>query len=201
MDDPSNNYIFLSIKHYTNKQRNKKMEYQLTGPTRKASMLAIFTATALSTNYLMIGLINVKFMDMIVFLGGFLFGTGFGVQVGVLTWLVYGTINPYGFNLPTLFATMIGEALYGVAGGLSSNRLDPSRFPYLEFALIGFLTTFLYDLFTNIATAYITGIPLIITLVNGIPFALVHEFSNAAFFGFGVIPVLRTVRRVFGDVF
>jgi hypothetical protein len=177
------------------------MDYQLPGPPRKASMLAIFTATALSTNYLMIGLVNVKFMDMIVFLGGFLFGTSFGVQVGVLTWLVYGTINPYGFNLPTLFATMIGETLYGVAGGLSSGRLDPSRYPSLEFALIGFLTTFLYDLFTNTATAYITGIPLIITLVNGIPFALVHEFSNAAFFGFGVIPVLRTVGRVFGDVF
>jgi hypothetical protein len=177
------------------------MEYQLSGPTRKASMLAIFTATALSTNYLMIGLVNVKFMDVIVFLGGYLFGAGFGVQVGLLTWLVYGMINPYGFNLPTLFTTMIGEALYGFAGGLINDKLDSSKYPSLEFALIGFFTTFIYDLFTNISTAYITGIPILITLVNGIPFALVHEVSNAAFFGFGVMPVLGAVRRVFGDVF
>jgi hypothetical protein len=177
------------------------MGYRLTGATRKVSMLAIFTATALSTNYLMIGLVNVKFMDMIVFLGGYLFGVGFGVQVGVLTWLVYGTINPYGFNLPTLFATMIGETIYGVAGGLSSGRLDPSGYPSIEFGVIGFLSTFLYDLFTNIATAYITGIPLLIVLVNGIPFALIHEVSNAVFFGFGIMPVLGAIRRVFGDVF
>lgn len=167
--------------------------------TRKASMLAIFTATALSTNYLMIGLVNVKFMDLIVFLGGYLFGTGFGVQVGILTWLVYGTVNPYGFNFPTLIVTVIGEMIYGIAGGLSRKKVKPSGYPTFEFVFIGFLTTFIYDLLTNIATAYIVGIPLFITLINGIPFALIHEISNAAFFGFGVKPVTDIVRRVFGD--
>jgi len=32
-------------------------------------------------------------MDLIVFSSGFLFGPSVGARVGILTWLVYGTLN------------------------------------------------------------------------------------------------------------
>jgi len=165
-------------------------------------MLAVFTATALSTNYLMIGISNVKFMDFIVFFGGYLFGTSFGITIGTLTWLVYGTINPYGFNLPILVATIIGETIYGAAGGFLKNRINVRTgfTPDYRFAVIGFLTTFIYDLFTNIVSAFVAGIPIPVALIYGIPFAISHEVSNAAFFGFG-LPILgKAVQKIFSGL-
>jgi len=85
---------------------------------RKIAMVALLSAAAIASNYMLIGVANVKFMDLIVFTAGFIMGPTMGAATGVMVWLVYGTINPFGFSLPILAATMIGEAIYGVAGGL-----------------------------------------------------------------------------------
>jgi len=173
------------------------LERELT-PARKASMLAVFTAAAVATNYLLIGVVNVKFMDLLVFTGGYLYGAGFGATMGAMVWLVYGTVNPYGFNLPTLAATMLGEAVYGVAGGVvrRSMGVKPGWSPDIRLGVVGFLLTFLYDLFTNVVSAYVAGIPVAVALVGGVPFALLHEASNAVFFSVGVPPLLQAVKRV-----
>ncbi|RJS91232.1 hypothetical protein CW705_04175 [Candidatus Bathyarchaeota archaeon] len=161
---------------------------------KKLSFIVIMTSLCISTNYLMIGIPNVKFMDLFVFLSGYTMGSLSGALVGVLTWLVYGTINPYGFNLPTLIATCIGESLYGVFGGFSerlglkasseSFNANDGRFwrEKLLFGIIGFLLTFIYDLFTNVVTAMVFGIPLLACIAAGIPFTLVHEVSNFLLF-------------------
>ncbi len=81
-------------------------------------MIAVLTAVCVATNYLLIGFVNVKFMDLIVFVSGLAFGAVVGSSVGALTWLVYGTINPYGFSLPILVATCLGETIFGLAGAL-----------------------------------------------------------------------------------
>jgi hypothetical protein len=169
-------------------------ESELT-PARKASMLAVMTAAAVATNYLLIGVVNVKFMDLIVFTGGYLFGPVFGATLGTLIWLVYGTVNPYGVNLLTLVATILGETLYGVAGGVLrvGLRVEPGWGPDLRLGVAGFLLTFVYDLFTNVVSAYVAGIPVSVALVSGIPFALMHELSNAVFFAVGLPPLLRAI--------
>lgn len=173
------------------------LERELT-PARRASMLAVFTAAAVATNYLLIGVVNVKLMDLIVFMGGYLYGARFGATLGAMVWLVYGTVNPYGFNLPTLAATMLGEAVYGVAGGLLGRRMDVRAGwgPDARVGIVGFLLTFAYDLFTNVVSAYVVGIPVAVALVSGVPFALVHEASNAVFFSVGFPPLLQAVKRV-----
>lgn len=162
------------------------------------------TAACLSSNYLLIGLINVKFMDLIVFVSGFVYGPLVGASVGVTTWLVYGTLNPFGFSLPILVATSVGESLYGVAGGLLGGRLDTagegSWLVNAKFAIIGFLLTFAYDLLTNVVSGLSVGIPLGVALVTGIPFALAHELSNTAFFFVGASPLIRGIGRLFGKV-
>ena len=86
-------------------------------------MVALLSAAAIASNYMLIGVANVKFMDLIVFTAGFIMGPTLGAATGVMVWLVYGTINPFGFSLPILGATMIGEAVYGVAGGLYGHRI------------------------------------------------------------------------------
>lgn len=168
--------------------------------SKKVSLMAVMTATAIASNYLLIGILNVKFMDLIVFAGGYLFGGVFGVSIGVLTWLVYGTINPYGFNLPTLVATMLGESIYGLVGGFVRDRLSlgGSWRPDLRLAVVGFLLTFFYDVLTNIVSAWVAGIPILVAFITGIPFTLIHEVSNAVFFAVGLPPVVRTVSRING---
>jgi hypothetical protein len=173
--------------------------------TRQVSVIAVMTATCVSTNYLLIGVINVKLMDLLVFVSGFAFGPLVGAIVGILTWLVYGTINPYGFSLPILAATCLGESIYGAVGGLlggmEPHRTDDNpggrlRFFNAKFAVIGFLLTFAYDLLTNIVSGLVAGIPIAVALVGGIPFALTHELSNLAFFFVGVSPLMNAIRRL-----
>ena len=173
--------------------------------TRQISLIAVMTATCVATNYLLIGITNVKFMDLIVFVSGLAFGATVGSSVGALTWLVYGTLNPYGFSLPILFATSLGETIYGITGGsirklglMNNAGLARSQMltDGLKFAATGFLLTFIYDLLTNIASALSFGLPLIPVLVAGIPFALLHEVSNAAFFFLGVTPLLGLIKKL-----
>ena len=160
----------------------------------------MMTAACVSTNYILVGVVNVKFMDLIVFVSGLAFGSLVGLSVGSLTWLVYGTLNPYGFSLPILFATCIGESIFGIVGGLL-NKMNYTEdfqvkrssilFNSVKLAIIGFLLTFIYDMFTNAIFAISAGMPLFLVLAGGIPFALVHETSNAVFFFVGAMPLLN----------
>jgi hypothetical protein len=142
---------------------------------RKIAMVALLSAAAIASNYLLIGVANVKFMDLIVFTAGFIMGPTMGAATGAMIWLVYGTINPYGFSLPILGATMLGEAVYGVAGGIygkvpksSGYGIDPWA------AVMGFTMT-------------------------GIPFMLAHVLSNTMFFGFGFKPLSSSIKKVLGE--
>ncbi len=164
---------------------------------RKISLIAILTATAIATNYMLIGVVNIKFMDIIVFTSGYLMGSSLGAFTGGLVWLVYGIFNPYGFSLPVFISTVTGEALFGVAGGLFSGKhtSEGTGFdPWL--AVTGFLLTLIYDLFTNIVSGLTVGIPIALALVTGIPFSLTHMLSNAIFFGFGFKPLVNSINKV-----
>ncbi len=162
---------------------------------QKISLIAVLAATAIATNYLMIGTLNVKLMDLIVFTSGYMMGSWLGAFTGALIWLVYGTINPFGFSLPVFISTVIGEAMFGIAGGLFSNRTSGSGFdPWA--AITGFLLTFVYDLFTNIVSGLTAGIPIPLALITGTPFTLAHTISNTVFFGFGFMPLVNSINKV-----
>ena len=173
-------------------------------PATRISIIAIMTAACIASNYLLIGIFNVKLMDLIVFSSGFLFGPFVGASVGILTWLVYGTINPYGFSLPVFFSTSIMESLYGIVGGLlgsnESTFLDEGLVLNFKFGVIGFLLTFLYDLVTNVISGLSAGIPLSVAIITGIPFGIVHEGSNAVLFFFGASPLISSVSRFISKV-
>jgi hypothetical protein len=164
----------------------------------RASVIAVMTAACIVSNYLLIGVFNVKLMDLIVFSSGFLFGPSVGASVGILTWLVYGTLNPYGFSLPVLVATSLMESLYGIAGGLlgSKGKMGAGLTSNLKYGIVGFLLTFIYDLVTNIVSGLSAGIPLTVALITGIPFAIAHEGSNAVFFFLGASPLISAVGRL-----
>src|SRR6059036_3162894 len=65
-------------------------------PAVKVSLIAVFTAVSLGTNFAMIDIPNVKLMDAFVFIAAFLFGLEVGLGSAVSVWAVYGFINPWG---------------------------------------------------------------------------------------------------------
>jgi len=183
------------------------MKWNLSLSTQELGFIAVMTALCVTSNYAMIGLPNIKFMDLFVFVSGYCFGILPGLLVGVFTWLVYGTLNPYGFSLPIWVATSLGEGLYGLVGGLSKKfglevpdllRIRKKEYWIcsIKIALLGFLLTSLYDLFTNVVSALTAGLPIPIVLIAGIPFAILHEGSNIAFFFWGGTTLIMIIQRI-----
>ena len=168
--------------------------------SRKIALLSILSAAAIASNYLLIGVANVKFMDLIVFTSGFIMGPMMGALTGFMVWLVYGTINPFGFSLPILLATMTGEAVFGVAGGYFGKNNQVGGYGVNAWAaFVGFIVTFVYDVFTNIISAYTVGIPLSVGMITGIPFMLAHILSNTLFFGVGFNPLSSSISKILGE--
>ncbi len=176
--------------------------------TRQLTLVALGTALALATNYLLIPAENVKLMDLIVFIIGFVGGPLAGAATGALTWSVYGTINPHGgVFLPVWISTMSGETLYGAAGGILGRRFSigmgtrPKYRLNVMFGLLGLGLTFVYDVVTSLGEAIAFGLslnpaPFALFLLFGAPFLIAHEFSNLAFFS---ILGVRAVRSLAGS--
>jgi len=174
--------------------------------TKDLSRIAVMTALIVGLNYLMLPLVNIKLMDLLVFVTGYTMGSLSGVLVGCLVWLVYGTLNPYGFSLPILVATCLGESIYGFVGGLcAASRfkvprnisVDNEEFwaSNVKLGVIGFLLTFLYDLFTNVVSGLTVGIPITTALIMGIPFMIPHQVSNFVFFTLGGTVLINAIRK------
>jgi len=175
----------------------------------KLAIITILIALSIGTNYAMISLYNIKFMDLIVFISGFCFGPFAGSFVGVTSWAVYGTLNPIGFSLPIWFSTMFSEAIYGVAGAFMRKGLnlnEPSEIKnerintYLFFGILGMFLTLIYDIITNIVFGCVSGWNVLFAVIVGfVPFGLIHMFSNAIFFGLGCVPAINAILNVIGD--
>jgi hypothetical protein len=165
--------------------------------SRKIALTAILAATAIATNYILIGALNIKFMDLIVFTSGYMMGSWMGAFTGALVWLVYGVINPFGFSLPIFASTIIGETMFGIAGGFFTARGVDSKMGFDPWAAVtGFLLTFVYDLFTNIVSGVTAGVPIPLALITGTPFMFAHMTSNTLFFGFGFNPLVNSIKKV-----
>jgi len=175
--------------------------------TRQLTLVAVGTALALVTNYLLIPAENVKLMDLIVFIIGFVGGPLAGAATGALTWSVYGTINPSGgIFLPVWISTMFGETFYGAAGGFLGSRLPLGTVTQQKyrlnvlFGLVGLGLTFAYDILTSLAHAFAFGLsmspaPFALFLLFSAPFLIAHELSNLAFFS---VLGVRSVRALTG---
>ena len=170
----------------------------------KVSIISTLVALCVATNYALVGVYNVKVMDFIVFVGGFCFGPIAGALIGILSWAVYGVINPYGFVPQIWLATMLCESIYGVIGGLlgrnlASNNFDGQRLKLsVLFGATGFMLTLIYDLITNVVYSLTFDIPTIVAIILGTPFTILHELSNTAIFVIGSVPLIIAVRNSLG---
>ena len=175
----------------------------------RIAVVAVFAALALATNYALIGISNVKIMDALVFLAAFLFGLKVGLAVGASTWAVYGLINPQGSaDLILLSFLVTGECFYALAGAglrrttIARDLLENKGFRKgfsLVFGTVGLLATLAYDVLTNFASWLFRTTSLydalIIGLVTGAPFALVHEISNLVLFSTAAPAAIIAAKR------
>ena len=178
----------------------------------RISIVAVFASLALATNYALIGVPNVKLMDALVFVSAFLFGLTVGIGVAGSTWLVYGFINPHGSADLVLLAFLIaGESFYAFAGAVVrktaiAQDLLGRRGPYARFSLVfgtvGLLATVAYDVLTNFASWLFRASSLyeslVIGLITGAPFALLHEVSNLIVFATAVPAGIIAAKRLTG---
>lgn len=154
--------------------------------TKKVAAVSLFTALAVTTNYLLFPVWNVKLMDVVVFLSAFLLGSKFGAVVAIFTWLIYGVFNPLGFSFAVLAAVACCEVFYAAAGAFCANRsiLHP-----LKLGLIGVVATLSYDLITNAVSGVLYTNTLwpgvlvgILTMNFPVPLGLLHQASNLILF-------------------
>jgi hypothetical protein len=154
------------------------------------AIVSLFTALAISTDYAMLPLANIKLMDTIVFVCALVFGLNVGVSVGALTWLVYGSVNPLGAaGGPLLVILIVSETVYAFLGCLARKifSFDEAGIPArsLFWGSLGLVGAFLYDLNTIITPAVLVGVPFTVALVSllpALPFLLAHEVSDFVFF-------------------
>jgi LytS/YehU family sensor histidine kinase len=176
--------------------------------TKKIALIVTLAAVSIGSNYAMVSIHNVKFMDLIVFVSGFCFGPIVGSLIGIISWGIYGAANPFGFSFHIWAATMFSESIYAIAGALTRKTIRLDDFNGFKsqrisaaicFGALGIFLTFAYDIITNVAFAsyYDWNIPLSI-VIGFVPMGIIHVASNALFFGIGCSPTITAILNVVG---
>ncbi len=170
--------------------------------TRLVALIAMLSALCVGTSYAMLPLPNVNLMDAIVFTTSLFFGVVPGAAVATISWLVYGTLNPFGLSPPILVTVIVSESVYVLAGHLV--RRTPSGNPKSEvkgweqlvlFGTVGVLSTLAYDVLTNAVVGIVAYNSVwigLLTMNVPIPLGIIHEASNFVFFA-TVVPILLRV--------
>lgn len=166
----------------------------------KIAKMGIFVALAIALNLALLGVPNVELILFVVFSSGCLLGVTEGGVVGSLAMFIYSVFNPYGMSPPPiLVAQVISTGLIGISGGIVARLGWLSQAKIVNFLMIGvvgLILTFVYDLLTNLAVAYMAG-QLLPVLIAGVFLSLVHIISNTIIFTV-LSPVIYKVKTTSG---
>jgi hypothetical protein len=136
---------------------------------------------------------NIESTSLITFFVGVVFGAITGGLFGTLVMFVNGFLSPMGaagLNLPF---QIVGMSIIGVAGGVFRRYgvTGPISRVAMEAAILGSFLTLTYDIITNIGFALISNVPIVLALIMGVVFSLIHIVSNTLLFGFVFAPLLK----------
>jgi len=150
---------------------------------------------------------NVEFTSLLVFLIGAFFGVYSGSLLGGVVMFVNGFLSSWGFAGFMMPFQIAGMVLVGFGGGWygKSKKAEYRSSSSVETAVLGALLTLIYDLITNFGVAaehMLVGIPvfpaIVVALVSGAPFSLVHVLSNFFVFLAGFFPLTRVLQKFVG---
>jgi hypothetical protein len=173
--------------------------------TRSIVLASLLIAVSLATNYVLLGIPNVKLMDVCTFLAGKHLGLLWGAIVGASTWIIYGTLNPIGMSPVTTAITIAGQVFYAAAGWAMgsftffSGSTD-EKHPAWH-AAAGLLSTLSYDLFTNALVGIVFYGSMTLGLLGmnfPLPLGLMHEVSNFILFPLIAVPIEGRMDQLVG---
>lgn len=193
--------------------------------TKKLALTTVLSAVTIVIAYARgLGLASlpglVEFMTVLIFVSGFCFGWVVGGCVGFIAVTIYMLI-PYPFAHPAAWLFTISPillfvmgalgALYGIVGGVFGKLHNPAKINIkfiAELSLLGFILTFIYDIFSSIGfyvaypvypsvwdAIYLTFIPLYYPYPP-----IIHTATNTVVFAI-VAPALIHAIRVFSVYF
>ena len=159
------------------------------------SVVALFVALIIATDYGLVPLLNVKLVDTLVFACAFVFGFRVGAYVALASELIWGIISPYGFGSYIIPFLAAGELLYALAGwgasriwggGEEISTLSPRN---TYFGALLCICAFIWDTETNlasgllqlIASGHLTIQGLLLAEGAGVLFMIPHEISDFVF--------------------
>ena len=146
---------------------------------------------------------NVEFTSLICFLTGFLFGALFGALLGALTMFINGFLSPWGFAGIIMPFQMLGMALMGFAGGvyhrLLGNDFSISKSLDFESACFAAFLTLIYDVITNAGYAVLFNLEIVVVLIAGVWFSIIHVVSNTILFGAAFHRLVKIVENLAGE--
>ena len=154
---------------------------------RDTAAVAVFTALIIGSDFALYPLPNVKLLDMAVFVAAFVFGPKVGTAVAVLSETTWGFVSPAGSAGAILPFLVAGELLFVLAGYVASRWGGPGGVAVVSTRNLFFggllaMCAFIWDFETNIATGLLGGartVPALLAYeILGIPFMILHEFSD-----------------------
>jgi len=162
--------------------------------------LALFCALAAATVGIQIAPRppNIEATSLTTFFAGVLFGGVAGGLFGTLVMFVNGFLSPWGFAGLILPFQIVGMSIIGVAGGIFRRYgvADSATRTALELAVLGSFLTLIYDIITNTGVALISNVPIVLALIYGVVFSLVHIVSNTLLFGFAFAPLMKAFKAL-----
>ncbi|MEM2143095.1 MAG: hypothetical protein QXS20_06090 [Candidatus Thorarchaeota archaeon] len=165
--------------------------------SRTVAIIAMMSSLGLIGNYALVGLPNVELSSVTIFVTACVFGLPVATYCVLCIAITFSLLNPWGSMLPPILAAQIAGWLIMAAVGDSVARHDrgpDGRIERAESATAGAVTTFIFDVLTNIAYGWSFGIPLEIALVVGLPFMVVHVASNTLIFALAADRLVTMIR-------
>ena len=150
-------------------------------------------ALCVAIGYLMIAIPNVELLSAAVFTCGVLRGSRRGALVGLLTMMLFATLNPMGLSPPPMFvAQVLGMSVVGAAGGLLVTIRSPAGLAVLS-AAAGFVLTVFNSILVDtggwLAFRESASWQAMVLGGLGFPFPLARPLVNIASFGL-VVPAV-----------
>lgn len=167
--------------------------------TRKVAVLSVLSALCVGIQ-LTPRPPNVEFTSLFCFLTGFLFGSPIGALLGALTMFINGFLSPWGLAGLNMPFQMAGMAIIGFVGGVYRKTLRNngklSLVHIVELPILAGSLTLLYDVITNAGFALIANLDLIVVLIIGAWFTVIHVAWNTFLFTAAFIPLVEAVKKV-----
>ncbi len=160
---------------------------------RRIVVASLFIAISVVVGKALETVPNVELISFSVWMSAYVLDRKYSTVVGVISFTVFSLLSPYGAApLPLLVAQAIGGGLIGFLGGwfVKGSKVDLSKstFPFhiiMKYLVFGVLITFVYDVLTNIG-GFVSfaenSSTLLLYLIGGLSFALVHIISNGIIF-------------------